>query len=92
MSFVECLRTHTHRQYRTWIKWSERQWNEPSRTDHYIMSAIAELMIANGHKKVTTKKLILPFSFKRDNEPKPMSDDQLKMSKAVWGSRIGNNK
>ena len=89
MSFVECMKVHTNRQYRTYIKWSQNQWNKPSRTDHYIMDATSELMIANGHKKVNQKKLILPFTFEREDEPKKPSKDRIELSKSVWRSRLG---
>lgn len=31
----------THRQFETLVCWQEMQWNEPNRTDHYIMQATA---------------------------------------------------
>lgn len=37
MDLTTCLRTTTHRQYRSWNEWIERQWDRPSRADLYLM-------------------------------------------------------
>ncbi|MDB4786221.1 hypothetical protein OAG36_00655 [bacterium] len=91
MSFIECMKVHTHRQYRTYLLWSEQQWNKPSRTDNYLMSIEAELKLANGHKKVKRSSLILPFTFERDNgeeKQKPMDKTKLSMTKQIWQQRV----
>ena len=92
MSFVECMKVHTNRQYRTYLLWSEQQWNRPSRTDNYLMSIVAELKAANGQKKIKWKDLILPFTFdkeEQENKQKPVSSGKLSMLKQIWNQRIG---
>lgn len=44
----------TYRQYLVWMEWLRRQWNEPSRSDHYAMQVGA---IQAGEKDLGKLKL-----------------------------------
>lgn len=34
----------THRQFEAWQWWLREEWNHPSRSDHYLMQIVAELL------------------------------------------------
>ncbi len=84
----------SHREYLTIIAWLEQQWNEPSRSDHYLMQIDARLeqliravrggaigqMDLNEHK--------IPFSFKSKKSKKVIAQEaqerRTAVSKARW--------
>lgn len=86
----------THRQYETWQAWLEQQWNEPSRTDHYLMS-VARMMCWKDPPPLDKFKI----NFRRE-EAKPIVDDEgldgppgpmslADIAKAVWVARLENS-
>lgn len=63
----------THRQFVAWQDWLGRQWNEPTRSDHYLMQIAAEvrrvnLAKAEDQKSITLEMYEIPFEFKVKTE------------------------
>ena len=86
MPLSECMKRTTGREYLVWNQWLDNQWNEPSRSDKYIMSL--SLQVANVlSKKFKGKIEDFKLDFKRDTG-KPMTkegkEQAAKLSKATW--------
>jgi len=84
------MEAHTHREYLTWMAWLNKQWNEPSRTDHYIMQNTAAIqtiqrMLSKGAKP--TSDLKIPFVWKK--QVKLSQEERVARSKAAWGAALG---
>ncbi len=63
----------THRQYVAWQEWLQQQWNEPTRSDHYLMQIAAEtrrvnLAKAEDQKSVAIEMYEIDFKFKTKEE------------------------
>jgi hypothetical protein len=66
-----CLASHTHRQYNAWQEYLDQEWNEPNRTDHYLMQ-VAELVLRPYLEKGVRVKLDdfkIPFRLRRGATP-----------------------
>jgi len=51
----------TWRQFEVWQAWLDMQWNEPSRSDWYLMRVAANVLRAAGDKDATEEKMRLRF-------------------------------
>lgn len=74
----------------------EEQWNEPSRTDYYLMQVAAFVEAVLKKKVQPLKKFRIPFKFKRTSiTPKPKrltpkdKKEQAKAAKARWFGFVG---
>jgi hypothetical protein len=48
----------TNREYLAWMEWLDQRWNEPDRTDHYLMQIAREVAYAHvDPKKVGDMKI-----------------------------------
>lgn len=69
----------TWRQYKAWQSWLEMQWNQPSRTDHYMMLVAAEERRGNAKNPNAVKlsDMKIPFKFgKGEQRPKRKFTDE----------------
>lgn len=87
----------TWRQLETWRMWLKAQWNEPSRTDHYLMQLTAEIRRGNAKDpaKVQDEHFKIKFTEKMtEPQTSPLSpEDRTKISRSVWGPAIhGKNR
>ncbi len=86
------MKETTHREYLTWIVYLNGEWNNPSRTDHYLM------LIATEVRRVLSKRpnsIKLPqFKLNFDDgikEKKLSKKEASKISKARWFGSLGKN-
>ncbi len=79
------------RQYRAALDWIQQQWNEPSRTDHYLMHLIAEVRRSYVKEagKVKASDMRIQFIFaKQEDQPPVDPKAAVKMSKSIWLGRM----
>ena len=98
MPLRACMKEHTHREYKLWLAWLDRQWNRPSRSDNYLMQVAAEirrvlnLLCVYGSKKrpdaVTLEQVRLKFVQPKQEEPKIAQAG----GKAGWFAAVGFKK
>lgn len=92
MPLSECMHRHTHREYRTWQVWLDQQWNEPSRTDNYLMQIAQEIRrVLHKHPervKLDLFKILFEWR-KRSVQPKITKEEATKRSKARWLGFLG---
>jgi len=98
MSLSECIEKHTYREYRTWMIWLEEQWNEPSRTDYYLMQIAREVatVLMKNSDTVKVGQFKLPFEIKpkldqNSKPPKPDAKTIATRAKQGWLARLGGN-
>lgn len=90
----EAMERLTHYQYRICLAWIERDWEEPSRTDYYLMQIAAEVQKSRVKKpaQVDMNKLKLKFQKKgkstgyspADPKDRQEIDRKTAASKAAW--------
>lgn len=85
------MKSHTQRQFRTWIAWLDAQWNEPSLSDYYAMQIAAEVRRVLSKKPNDIKLDDFKMKFKK---PKPISKEAAKKEKAAaslasWKAILG---
>ena len=76
----------TYRQYITWLLWEEEEWNQPSRSDHYLMQIACEVRRVLSGKPNLIQPHIFRLKFRTDNVP---SKAQVGSSKARWFRWVG---
>ena len=89
MSVDECMKRVRHREYLAWMAKFREEWNEPSRSDYYLMQ-IAAAMIRM--KKGGLDQLKIPFKFKEGptkEEAKMTAETATELAKARWKTRLG---
>jgi len=85
----------SHREYLLWMDYLQAEWNQPSRSDYYLMQIAEKVTKAfGGNKKWGPGKFKLPFGRKKSaGTAKPLTDLQKKVrmeqSKARWKSAVG---
>lgn len=89
MSLDECMQKHTKRQKDAWLKWLRAQWNEPSRTDHYLMQIAQEIRMTSVAKpgNVLLNWFKLPFTSRRSQTEKKLTPKEIQEKKAqatIW--------
>lgn len=72
----------THRQYVAWQKWLSSQWNEPSRTDHYLMQVAAESFRPHARHPEAVKMDSYRLKFYTTREAKPSATSVIEERKA----------
>ncbi len=92
MSLRDCLENHTHREFLTMDGWLDEEWNNPSRSDFYMMQNT--LYMIREIRGLFTSKVNIKFEHMRlkfdREESKPKSAEQVAMnSKAAWFAAVG---
>ena len=96
MPLRACMKQHTHREYLTWLAWLGEQWNQPSRSDNYLMQIALRIQQAIESFRKRPRNVYLkeqriefrqePAETKPVKEvPKPSAD----YAKSVWVARVG---
>lgn len=81
----------THRQFIVWHAWLNEQFNEPSRTDYYLMQLSCEVRrILNKHpNRVKTDQFKLKFKYKEGKATDIQTREQkIQSTKNLWISRM----
>lgn len=85
------MRKIPHRQFRTWNRWFEDSWNEPTLSDFYAMQTAAEVRRVLSKKPNDIKLEHFKMSF---SKPKPVSKKVAAKAKAArslasWKAILG---
>lgn len=87
----------SHRWYRTWERWSQDEWNRPSRSDNYLMQIAQRVqqVLQKQPSKITLAMQKIPFVFKpvkpagKELSPEVKRRTITSMAKAAWGRAVG---
>jgi|TARA_R110002096_G_scaffold55026_9_gene141621 hypothetical protein len=81
------MKTMSHREYRTRLAWLEDQWEQPSRTDNYLMQIALEVarMMSRNKGAYNIGQFLLKFGREKK---KVVTEQQAEQSKQSWLSRI----
>lgn len=90
MPLRRCMRSHTLREYRIWMAYLDEQWNQPNRTDHYLMQIARDVkrVLSRHPGKIQLDDSKLTFEQKAD-KPKQTKEQAAAVSKAAWMGRVG---
>ena len=75
--------------------WLQNQWNEPSRSDHYLMRIAqrVERVLSSDPAKIGLDTQKVDFVFKQKPNPKFFSPEEQKrkldIHKAIWKAAVG---
>lgn len=88
MGITECMEKTSFREFLVWSSHFEQEWDQPDRTDQYLMQIAREIVVlrtnSNRHKVEDFK---LKFS---ENKQRPMTVEQkTALAKARWAARAG---
>lgn len=87
------MESRTTLEIEMWYAWIMKQWNEPSRTDHYIMRAIAEIVAAVGQLRqgLNPDRFRIQFKFTKKSAAVIPLDParQLEADKSRWAAMVG---
>jgi hypothetical protein len=91
----------TYREYRLRLAWLEKQWNEPSRTDYYLMR-IAQLLDALLRKGTRGAMIKALYDFRilfvrkaakgssdKDVRSQKEGEQRAEQSRTMWGTLLG---
>lgn len=86
------MSTTTHREFLTWCAWFDKEWNQPSRSDWYLMQIAKEVfcVLRKDRKSITADKFKIEFK-----QVKPKSDSSLSKevktnwAKSAWMALVG---
>jgi len=71
------------------MAWLDSQWNEPSRTDYYLMQVAREVKRVLSSKPASVKLLDFKLPFGEEAKPTKPTDKQIEAHKATWIGRLG---
>lgn len=97
MPIRECQDSHTHREYQVWMCWLEKQWNKPSRSDHYLMRVAQRVLQSQSTKpqKVDLDDQKVSFTLvkkKTEEETVESKKEKSKYSKSIWTGLVNYHK
>jgi hypothetical protein len=85
----------THRQHAAMLAWEAEEWNQPSRTDYYLMSLTAEVrrLFAQHPGRIQPDDCKLRFSVgtqarSESAERTPTAAEASERSLAIWQARL----
>lgn len=82
----------THREFLTWGEWFKQQWNEPNRSDHYLMQIACEIVRVNLKKgaaqKLKLSQFLLPFKWIMGGQA-VSPEEAARQAKRTWIARLG---
>ena len=70
----------THRQFEVWQLWLKAEWNQPSRTDHYLMR-LAQAF--GGSEDSTLDDFKIPFAWPNPEDRVDLQEKQVAVSKSM---------
>lgn len=97
MSVARCKREHTYQDYLAWQQYLDEQYNEPSRTDYYLMQiacVLVNLFSGKNAKRLSIGDFLLKLRWKpKRRKPTTMTLEQrTAQSKAAWFAITGYKK
>ena len=86
------MEAHTHREHQAAIAWLDKEMNNPTIDQHYMMQIAQRVQQGNAKHpdKVSLKHQILNFITGKKQTKKPITKDQsIAQSKAGWFGGLG---
>ena len=80
----ELAKSMTHREYLTRMAVIESEWDEPSRTDHYLMQIAYYIVAANSEKKDQKNLDLESFKLGFESTEKGSKPLSAETSKMIW--------
>lgn len=82
----------TNRQHLVWLEWFKLQWNNPSKTDHYLMQITAEVarQWAKHPQNCKISNYIIPFGERRQPTATERKEE-IASAKSRWLGFVGLN-
>lgn len=77
----------THREFRTWREWKKDQWNNPNRSDYYIMQLTGYVANIMGKRSWNIKDYKVPINF-GGYDPQTF-EQRVAADKSRWNARAG---
>lgn len=79
-----------HRQVVAWQEYLRLRWNEPSRSDHYVMQLNEDLIRVNSKNPRAVKPGCrrLRFEFKARTQTADQSAEAMRHAKQLWVGRV----
>ena len=89
MPIQQCMDTHTHRQYLTWLAWLDHRDATPDPTQYYLMQIAAEVrrVLAKQPNSIKLDHFELQFGTVAPQIADP--ELELKQSKHRWNALLG---
>lgn len=84
------MRQHTERELRVWLAWMTMQWDNPDRSDYYLMQVACEVrrVLSNNPRGIKVADFRLQFG--QPAAGRPASRQQAaEWSKARWFAAVG---
>ena len=79
------MRRIPQRQFKMWMVRLEELWNEPDRSDYYLMTIRNEIRSIFGKAETNLDRFKIPFTTRRANvDPTIKTAEGVALSKAVW--------
>ena len=77
----------THREYRTRLKWLQSEWNNPSRSDHYLMRVAQRVqqVLSSKPNKIGVDDQKLDFDF---GGKKKTPKESVTQTKSRWMRQV----
>jgi hypothetical protein len=93
MSLSECMESHTHREFKTWIRWLDEQWNNPTADQYYLMSVAQRVqqVLSKNPNQISLSQQKITFG-PGSSKPSLTKDQKASMAKARWASVVGLEK
>lgn len=90
MTIQEMLEKITHREILKWESWFSTEWNEPTKSDQYLMQIAAEVrrVLAKNPSKIKNDHLKIKF-VKVEPKKKLTKEEATKAAKARWSGILG---
>lgn len=85
----ECMKRVSHRDFKTWLIWEREQWNEPSRTDHYLMQIAQAVYASKSRSSTVLDKFKIPFKFLQRRMSPQSTTAATELSKSRWFGLTG---
>ena len=81
----------SHREYRTWHKWLQDQWNVPARSDYLLMRIAQRIqqVLNKKARKVTLEQQDVDFTFDKKPTKVITPEEATKQSKRRWFGLLG---
>lgn len=91
MPVHECLRKTPYRHFLAWMYKLDVEWNQPSRSDHYLMQLDSNVRRANAKhpRSVKMADSKLEFQLRHERAKKLTREAAAKASKSRWCMAVG---
>ena len=86
------MQSMTNREFRTWSAWLDEQWNEPDRTDYYLMQVAGYVSHVLSKKSWKLDDFKINFKLGVPVVAKDEKQKKLERSKALWNARLNRSK